>query len=255
MANKLIEQRLEGVLKMLLTLYQASDEVLGSQHSAITGPEREIFVAHFLSQILPPHYRIGSGIITDAEGAISTQFDVVIELPFAPSFSFLDGTPRIYLADTIGAIIEIKSDLAGSNVYEKFVSGNQYTPLKQISRKVMITNLDEGITIKESNTIPSYVVTYKGYANPDPIVNLIAKINQTEPPTDIVRGILQLGYKPENSKVVNPKTFFVGSKGQIWEGPAAIGVFIHSLHWELHRTSPLSWPNLLAYFGESESAS
>lgn len=270
MANELILQRLEGLRDMLLALYQSSDKVLG-KHSSITGDEREIFVSHFLRQILPPNYRIGDGVITDAQGNISTQLDVVIELPFAPSFSFLDGMSRTYLADTIGAVIEIKSDLNGylaqdsakpGNVYEKFVNGKidtngevMYTALQRVKRNVLVTkgiSLNNGfaIEIRPSYTIPAYVIGYKGFASADPLLYHISKLNRTgqQDELDIVRGILQLGFKPENSKPIESKTLFVGSKGQIWEGGAALGAFVNSLHWELHRTSPLSWPNLPAYY-------
>lgn len=246
MANELILQRLTGVRDMLVALYQSSNQVL-NQHPSIIGDEREIFVSHFLSQILPPHYRIGNGVITDRDGNKSTQLDVVIELPFAPSFSFLDGMPRIYLADTIGAVIEIKSDLNGylaqdkgksGNVREKLIEGTgSYTALRNIKRNVLIAK-DKDLV--QSFTIPTYIVGYQGFEKADILQEHINKLNHKdlEDEQNIIRGILQL----------LPKTLFVGSEGQLWEDGAALGAFINSLHWELHRTSPFSWPDLLAYF-------
>lgn len=254
MANKLILQRLEGVRDMLIALYQSSDKVLSQQHSSITGVEREIFVSHFLRQILPSHYRIGSGVITDAQGRKSTQLDVVVELPFAPSFSFFDGMPRIYLADAIGAVIEIKSELMG-NVDEKFIHGKlnetgeaDYTALQRIKRDVKVqTKVGR---VRPSYTIPAYVVGYKGFAKEQTLKDIIFKLNRRGQPCElnIVRGILQLGHKSKNSENIESKTLFVGSDGQVWKNGAALGAFVNSLHWELHRTSPLSWPNLPAYF-------
>jgi hypothetical protein len=165
MANELILQRLEGVRQALVALFESGTKL--STHSDIIGDEREIFVSHFLIQILPPHYRIGSGVITDAQGSKSTQLDIVIELPFTPSFSFVASTPRVYLADTIGAVIEVKSDLEGyltgtkaGNAERKFIIGStgkgrekkckdreeKYKPLKEIKRNVLVVerNTNDG---------------------------------------------------------------------------------------------------------------
>lgn len=242
MTNQFVVNRLEGVRKGLLAFFES-----GVGQSSISGDEREIFISHFLSQILPPQYRVGSGLITDAQGKLSTQLDIVIELPFTPSFSFLATTPRLYLADTIGAVIEVKSSLKGyltgsgdSTAEKKFVTGSsKFTALVEIKRKVLV--VDKAKVDKElkteghvSETIPSYIVGYIGQSED----TLIAHLNNLNQGGKVIRGILQLD-----------PGIFIGSGGEIWRGGQALGGFIHSLHWELHRTSPLSWPDLPSYFG------
>lgn len=221
------------------------------------GTEREMFVSFLLSQLLPPQYRIGSGMIYDAKGYHSTQLDVVIELPFTPSFSFLSDNPRMYPADTIGAVIEIKSNKdQWKNVSEKFVKGSRgksYCPLVNITRSVVViekpssdkSDSDDKKTpatphARISKTIPSYVVFYywEQLERETVSVELRKKLNGLNSIRNIVRGILTL----------NPPNF-VGSDGSHYEGKKALGAFINSIHWELHRTSPLSWPDLPAYFG------
>ena len=244
MTNKLLLQRLEGVRQALVALFESSTKL--STHTDVIGDEREIFVSQFLGQILPPQYRIGSGVITDAQGKISTQLDIVIELPFTPSFSFIASTPRVYLADTIGAVIEIKSNLKGyltgakqGNAEKKLITGSgNYEPLKRLERDVMVVD-SKTRQLMKSKTIPAYVVGYKGQKK-DTLrkhLNKLNRVGKTEA-RDVVRGILQL-----------EPPIFVGSNDKNEEGDKALGAFINSLHWELHRTSPLSWPNLPAYFG------
>lgn len=248
MTNQIISNRLDGVRRGLLALFES-----GEGQSLINGDEREIFISHFLSQILPPQYRIGSGLITDKEGKSSTQLDIVIELPFTPSFSFLATNPRLYLADTIGAVIEVKSNLRGSltgtgkgSVEKKLVNGSaNFTPLINLKRKVWVIDAVE-VVGKElrtkghlSETIPSYIVGYTGY-DEDALKKHLEKLNRNR---EIVRGILQLD-----------PGIFVGSKGQVWREGDALGGFINSLHWELHRTSALSWPDLPSYFGLRQAA-
>lgn len=97
---------------------------------------------------------------------------------------------RTYLADTIGAVIEIKSDLNGylaqdsakdGNVYEKFVDGKitengeiMYTALQRVKRNVLMTkkispNNGLAVEISPSYTIPAYVIGYKGFASVYPL--------------------------------------------------------------------------------------
>jgi hypothetical protein len=77
------------------------------------GHEREAFINGFLSQVLPPSFRFGSGDAIDQYGNSSGQLDIVVEYPFVPSLPLVaGGSPRLYLAEGIVAVIEIKSNLA-----------------------------------------------------------------------------------------------------------------------------------------------
>jgi len=81
--------------------------------SATKGLERQEFIDKFLSQVLPNPFRFGTGDATDTNGAKSGQLDVVIEFPFGPSLPIVGGTTsRLFLAETIAAVIEVKSNVA-----------------------------------------------------------------------------------------------------------------------------------------------
>jgi hypothetical protein len=108
-ANPYVLQRLAGVRKQLLGAHHG-----GSSLSAATkGHERETFVHSFLSEVFPTPFRFGTGDVTDVTGAISGQVDVVIEYPFSPSLPIVgSATTRLYLAESVAAVIEVKSNVA-----------------------------------------------------------------------------------------------------------------------------------------------
>jgi len=99
--------RLEGIRRILLAHYEAG----ANFPSASKGNEREVLVREFLSQVFPSPYRFGSGAVIDAHGAQSGQLDIVVEFPFLPSFPTPGVRERLYLVESVGAVIEVKSNL------------------------------------------------------------------------------------------------------------------------------------------------
>lgn len=79
--------------------------------SATVGREREHFVSTFLGAALPQPFRIGTGDIIDSDDRHTGQLDGVIEYPFMPSLPLSVGGPRLYLAEGVGAVLEVKSSL------------------------------------------------------------------------------------------------------------------------------------------------
>ena len=109
MQNSHVYQRLIGIQNILKGVHQA-----GVPMSAATkGQERAAFIDQFLSQVLPLPYRFGTGDATDLAGNRSGQLDVVVEYPFSPTLPLGVGPSRLYLAEGVAAVIEVKSDAAG----------------------------------------------------------------------------------------------------------------------------------------------
>ena len=105
MPNQHVFQRLSGLQTILNGIHQSSVGL----SSATIGGERAAFIDQFLSKVLPPIYRFGSGDVTDSSGAKSGQLDVVVEYPFAPSLPTVgSGQSRLYLAESAAAVIEVK---------------------------------------------------------------------------------------------------------------------------------------------------
>lgn len=103
-------ERLRGIQQQLMGAYLASNPMSSSSK----GAARETLVDKFLRQCLPPTYRFGNGDVIDQEGNHSGQIDVVIEHPLGPSLPAVGNEQiRLYLAETVAAAIEVKSDIAG----------------------------------------------------------------------------------------------------------------------------------------------
>jgi hypothetical protein len=139
----------------------------------ITGSEREIFQKELLEKILPNNYRIGAGSICDSYGAESGQVDLVIELPFSLSFPVSSGQNRLYLADSVGAAFEIKSNLNSQwdEAIEKVIE------IKSLNR----FRNDEGeIVLLDALKIPTFIVAYKGYTSINTIYKKLEAVNFRE---------------------------------------------------------------------------
>ena len=109
MKNPHVLDRLAGIQTILRGLYQAG----GTMSAASKGEERGRFIEEYLKNVLPPTYRFGRGDITDQSGIRSGQVDIVVEYPFLPSLPSTAGdSPRLYLAEGVAAVIEVKSNLA-----------------------------------------------------------------------------------------------------------------------------------------------
>lgn len=155
MTNKktkaLFKQKLENIHSNLMQRHTDSSYY----SSPIIGAEREAVKKELLSFILPPGYRIGSGTIVDAYGAETGQIDAVIEQPFSLSFPIATDTNRLYLADTVGAAFEIKSNLniQGAEALEK---------IREIKSLWRHKKKKEEIVLYDKLLIPAYIIAYTG---------------------------------------------------------------------------------------------
>jgi hypothetical protein len=154
-----------------------------SMSNTTKGNEREAFINGFLSQVLPPHFRFGSGDATDQHGSRSGQLDIVVEYPFVPSLPIVAGrTPRLYLAEGIVAVIKVKSDIA-----------SQWYQVESTASKLSVLERDyyypRGVTLgpRALTKIPFYAVGYTGWetietikehVNPDNGINGVLVIDK-----------------------------------------------------------------------------
>lgn len=133
--NEHVMSRVDGIRKALLSIYEANK----AMSSASKGREREEFIDIFLSKALPPPYRFGTGDITDKFSNKSGQVDIVVEYPFLPSVPSLGrGEVRIYLSESVAAVVEVKSDVS-----------NQWNEVVQTARNVRGLRRDLGGFIQD----------------------------------------------------------------------------------------------------------
>jgi hypothetical protein len=150
--NKHLVERLEGIRQELICSHAAGKMM----SSATKGREREAVVGRFLEKVLPNPIRFGSGDITDSYGKKSGQLDVVAEYPFVPSFPSLSSEPRLYLAEGVIAVVEVKSNLAKQwNEVE-----NTARMLSPLRRRPYVS-----LTIGEnpSERVPLFAVGFEGW--------------------------------------------------------------------------------------------
>lgn len=161
----LFGEKIRNIYDNMLKCY--NDSALYS--SSISGFEREIFQNNLLSKILPSNYRIGSGTIIDAKGNKTGQIDTVIELPFSISFPVSSESNRLFLADTVGATFEIKSDLY--NQWDEAI--DKVREIKQLNRY----KIESGEFAMLNNLkIPTFIVAYKGYKKKESVFKKISKV-------------------------------------------------------------------------------
>jgi len=106
--NKLVINRLGQIQNILMEAHAGGS---GMASSSI-GAERESFINLVLGNVIAPPFRVGTGEITNPEGNQSGQVDIVVEYASSLSFPLLRGdSSRLYLAEGISAVIEVKSDV------------------------------------------------------------------------------------------------------------------------------------------------
>lgn len=152
--NPHVEQRLTGIRQGLQAIHDSSV----GMSAATRGSERETFINRFLSEVFPSHFRFGTGDATDRVGNRSGQLDVVVEYPLLPSLpAIADATSRLYLAEGIVAVIEVKSDLS-----------NQWNAVKRTSEKLKVLRREFGdigaVPPEVVEQIPLFAVGYRGWS-------------------------------------------------------------------------------------------
>uniref|UniRef100_UPI0013EACDF8 DUF6602 domain-containing protein n=1 Tax=Candidatus Chloroploca sp. Khr17 TaxID=2496869 RepID=UPI0013EACDF8 len=159
-----IQQRIQGVYQVLSSAFEAGALL----SSASKGYEREAFISLFLSEFLPPIYRFGTGDITDAstnngKNQKSGQIDIVIEMPWVPSFPIHAGVgARLYPAEAVGTAIEVKSNIE-KQWAEVVQEAKKLAVLRQRLSGISVNN--DALTIHNitDELIPFYAVGYEGW--------------------------------------------------------------------------------------------
>ena len=158
--NKHVERRLQAIQQSLFAHYEGGSGL----PSALIGGEREHLVNDYLSQLLPPIYRFGRGAITDASGEICGQLEVVMELPLGASFPMPAGSERLYLAESVAAIVEVKSNLSSQwNEVEETIRKVKVLQRDIRQRSALILESSPDPIIEAGPKIPCYAVGYIGY--------------------------------------------------------------------------------------------
>lgn len=153
MQSEVLTDRLAGIQQALMGIYSSG----AGMSSCSKGNERELFINLFLKEVFPPGFRFGSGDALDSNGNKSGQLDVVVEFLFVPSVPTLVSGPRLYLAEGVAAVVEVKSNVASQ--WEEVVStANELSKLERMFQPPGFTPYGP-----PSPRIPIFAVGYKGW--------------------------------------------------------------------------------------------
>jgi hypothetical protein len=214
--NQHIFTKIHGIQQILMGVHSSG----GVTSAATKGREREEFVNKFLSNILPPQFRFGSGDITDLSGIKSGQIDIVVEYPLLPSLETPGVTPRLYLAEGVAAAIEVKSNLR-----------TQWDEVEATSKQLRSLRRKFGARTGIAPThVPLFAVGYEGWKKLSTLEDYLAK--------NVVDGLLVIdeGFFIWNSSLLPVAQFSTGSATGAWALWALI-VVLHQLAISLENTS------------------
>lgn len=173
--NELFSNKIQSIYDGLMNCYKETQKY----SPTITGAEREIFNRELFQKILPISYRVGAGTIVDCNNHMTGQIDAVIELPFSLSFPVSSNENRLFLADTIGAAFEIKSDL---NVQW----GDAINKIKEIKALNRVDVTKEKYNLADELKIPSFIISFKGPKDIETIFNKIGNLSSIDCPDGIL---------------------------------------------------------------------
>ncbi|HEY4257317.1 MAG TPA: DUF6602 domain-containing protein [Candidatus Udaeobacter sp.] len=181
--NDQLVQRLEGIRQILMAHYSAGMLL----PNASKGTERETLLREFLFKVFPPPFRFGSGAIIDQYGLISGQLDIVAEFPFFPSFPTPGASERLYLAESVSFVAEVKSDLAAQwpqveNTAEALL------PLRRKWLGHLRFHHEEGLEIANASVsrIPFVAIGFRGYQSVDALESRLRETEETKRPDSVL---------------------------------------------------------------------
>lgn len=107
------------------------------------------------------------------------QVDAVIELPFSLSFPVSSEENRLYLADTVGAAFEIKSNLNAQ--WEDAIK--KIKEIKQLNR---INTSKEKYLMGDTLKIPSFIIGFTGPKNIDTLYKKLGNLCDLDKPDGVL---------------------------------------------------------------------
>lgn len=228
--NEALRARLRGIREILMAHHGASALL----PNAAKGSERETLVREFLERVFPLPYRFGSGAIVDAAGLTTGQLDVVVEFPFFASFPAPGGGTRLYLAESVACVGEVKSDLAAQWSQVEETTTKLY-PLRRKWRRHLQIDPTSGFSEvgPSVSRIPMVAVGFKGFASAESL-----KKRMADTPDD---------RRPDCALILESGAY-VAFGGQITSGEEGFLAFCADLSYFM-RNVLLAEPDLIAHVG------
>lgn len=209
--NHFLVTRLEGIQAALMAHHRGGM----AMPNATKGAERESFVRDYLEGLFPAHFRFGTGSITDISGHQSGQADIVVEYPFLPSFPMPGSDERLYLAESVVAVIEVKSDLAAQWDQIRKSAAGLHPLRRRWTGTTTVSGASVGFGGATESRVPYIAVGYQGFRSIESLQHRLATTAENE--------------RPDAALVVESGVF-VGQIGQAFGRVGLYGLAIQLMH-------------------------
>ncbi len=184
-------------------LYNAYKTSAALGHSVPKGNERELITSQFLTQHMPPVVQASQGILVDQDTldfkqlnqTNCPQLDLLLVLSSLPQLTLYGGS-RIFLAESVVAVIEVKTELTASELDRSL---EHCAKVKERKRQVfgMYWAEPDDPTTGPSEKVPYYVVSFDSSKNAQQIMTIL-KEKSTE-----------AGLSEEDQKAIYPDGIFI----------------------------------------------
>jgi hypothetical protein len=170
-ANPYVIDRLLAVQDQVLNAYAQLDPKDPAHAKAL----RNLLVEQFLRPLFSAHRRFTAGRITDANGVLTEQLDLIVEHGFMPSFPLHDGTHRLVLAEAVALVIEVADQPGDEDASLREV----FSHIRQLSRNIKPTVQFQGAP---SERVPVMAVFFQGPDDLEDLQRWWLAIPETERP-------------------------------------------------------------------------
>ena len=175
--DNLIQERLHGFAKQLLDTLESAGTI---PHSTTVGDIREAAICDSIRRFLPPGLDACSGFVTDTQGTITPQLDIILFRREALAPFLLEGRSALVPFETFGLAIEVKSTLHKSH-FEQIRT--QIKAINNMIYTVFVPSLG-GVPAKTAQLLPFikpviFIVAYET----DVSINSLKKFIEENRPT------------------------------------------------------------------------
>jgi hypothetical protein len=145
-----------GSVKTKLLEYSRHFDI--ADHGDIKGYGREALVGEFLQSHLPDQVEYLTGEILDEDDNRSGQTDIILQSKRFPKIPLL-GSTHLVLADSVMAVIEVKSNLNKQHLNAALA---QFQKIKALKRQ---TSIEGRGPMRELNKTPCIIFAFKGLSH------------------------------------------------------------------------------------------
>ena len=110
----------ESLNKELMAVKDRLESLIGDVHRGENGKYREAILKNVISKFLPKNYSMGTGFVINAKKEITKQIDIIVYENSSPVL-FSEGDFVVVLANTVKAIIEVKSSMKSGKELIKII--------------------------------------------------------------------------------------------------------------------------------------